>query len=159
MLFQISSIINRLAVAGLVFPMVLAAADDKPQLPDAPGKEVTQRLCSKCHGVQIVLGKPHSEEGWGAIVADMVQRGAEGSEDDLYQVVQYLTKNIKAPAKVNVNKATAEVLESGLGLTAKEAEALVAAREKSEFKSVDDLKKVAGVDPAKIEAKKAILAF
>jgi competence protein ComEA len=145
-----------------LFPLLLLPAlfgQDKPQLPDAPGKEVTQRLCSKCHGVQLMLGKPHSEEGWGAIVADMVQRGAEGTDDELYEVVQYLTKNIKALPKINVNKADAKTLETGLSLSAKEAEALIAAREKSEFKSIDDLKKVAGIDPAKIEAKKGLLTF
>jgi competence protein ComEA len=149
---------NRISIV-LCLSAFLLNAEEKVQLPDAPGKDVTVRLCSKCHGVQIVLGKPHSEDGWGAIVADMVQRGAVGTDDELYDIVQYLTKNIKALPKINVNKATAQALESGLGLTDKEAEALVAAREKGEFKSVDDVKKVPGVDAAKIEAKKGLLAF
>jgi competence protein ComEA len=138
------------------------AAQAKALLPDGPGKTATIRLCGNCHGAQVVLGKPHSEDGWGAIVADMVQRGAQGTDDELYEVVQYLTKYIKAaPAlpKVNVNKATARELETGLQISGKDAQAIVEAREKSEFKSVEDVKKVPGIDAAKIEARKNLLVF
>lgn len=139
--------------------MWAAWAQDKPQLPDAPGKEVTVKLCSKCHGPQLMLGKPHSEEGWQAIVADMVQRGVEGTDEELYDVIQYLTKNIKAAAKVFVNKADAKALAAGLEIPLAEAEAIVQARAKGEFKSMDDLKKVDGVNAAKLEARKARIAF
>jgi competence protein ComEA len=144
----------------LVQPAFLSAQDAKPQLPEGPGKETTLRLCSTCHGAQIVLGKPHSEDGWGAIVADMVQRGAPGTEEEFYDVVQYLTKYIKAgPVMINVNKASVKQLESGLKISTKEAESIVETREKSPFKTVDDVKKVPGVDAAKIEAKKNLLMF
>lgn len=139
---------------------ITAAEPEKAQLPEGPGKATTVKLCSNCHGVQVVLGKAHSEEGWSAIVTDMVQRGAQGTEDEFYDVVQYLTKYIKeAPAKININKASVKALETGLSLSAKQAEAIVQAREKSEFKSIDDLKKVPGLDPGKIEAKKSLLIF
>jgi competence protein ComEA len=143
-----------------VQPAFLRAQDEKPQLPEGPGKATALRLCSTCHGAQVVLGKPHSEDGWGAIVADMVQRGAPGTDDELYEVVQYLTKYIKAgPVMINVNKATAKQLETGLKITAKEAEAIVQTREKGAFKSVEDVKKVPGIDASKIEAKKNLLMF
>jgi len=140
----------------------ILAADDKPQLPDAPGKAVVMKVCNSCHGADIVLGHPHSEEGWNAIVIDMVQRGAEGTDEEYDEVVKYLTKNIKAGqalAKINVNKASAKAIQAGLGLTEKEAQAIVEARDKAAFKSIDDVKKVAGVDAAKIEAKKDRLSF
>ncbi len=140
----------------------LQAADDNPQLPEAPGKAAVVKVCNTCHGAEIVLGHPHSEDGWNAIVIDMVQRGAEGTDEEFDQVVKYLTKNITAnqnATKINVNKATAKALQAGIGLTEKEAQALVEARDKTAFKSVDDMKKVAGVDAAKIEAKKDRLSF
>jgi competence protein ComEA len=147
--------ITFLLLSALVF------ADDKPQLPDAPGRAVTIKVCNGCHGAELMLGKPHSEDGWSAIVADMVQRGAQGTDEEFDEVVQYLTKNIKAGqvAKIDVNKAPAKTLEVGLGLTPKEVQALIAAREKAPFKSMDDLKKVSGIDAAKLEAKQKILAF
>lgn len=129
-------------------------------MPEGPGKATAVRLCSTCHGPQVVLGKPHTEDGWGAIVADMVQRGAPGTDDELYEVVQYLTKYIKAgPVMINVNKASSKQLEKELAISAKEAEAIVQARQKSAFKSVEDVKKVPGIDAGRIEAKKNLLMF
>ncbi len=145
-------------ILGLML-VPLAIAQDKPQLPDAPGKVVTQKLCSGCHGAEIVLGKPHSEDGWGAIVADMVQRGAKGAEEDFYDVVQYLTVNIKALPKVKVNSATAKELETALMLSTKEAELIVQAREKTKFKNLADLKSVPGIEAKKIDAQKHRLEF
>ncbi len=151
-------------MSGVLFTFLAPApylfAQDKPQLPEGPGKATTLKLCSSCHGPQIVLGKPHSEDGWGAIVADMVQRGALGTDDELYEVVQYLTKYIKAgPVMINVNKASARQLEKELLVSSKDAEAIVQARDKSPFKTVDDVKKVPGIDVEKIEAKKNLLMF
>ena len=61
---------------------------------------------------------------------------------------------------VNVNKASAADLESGLALTAKEAAAIVKYRtDKGAFKAVDDLKKVPDLDFKKIEAQKDRLVF
>jgi competence protein ComEA len=142
--------------------LAFAAPDDNSALPDAPGKATMVKICNTCHGAEVVLGHPHSEEGWNAIILDMVQRGAEGTDAEFDEIVQYLTKNIKAgqaQAKLNINKATAKAIEVWLGLTTKEAQAIVAAREKSPFKSVEDVKKVPGIDAAKIEAKKDKLAF
>lgn len=136
------------------------AAEDKPQLPDAPGKATVLKVCGNCHGAEIVLGHPNSEEGWNAVVIDMVQRGAEGTDEEYDEVVRYLTKNIKAhDTKTNVNKATAKTLETALGLTAREAQSLVDARGNAAFKSINDIKKVPGVDAAKLEAKKDRISF
>jgi competence protein ComEA len=48
----------------------------------------------------------------------------------------------------------------GLGLTSKEAEGIVAYREKNrDFRSVDDVKKVPEVNTAKVDAKKNLVVF
>ena len=108
-----------------------------------------------------MLGRTLSEEGWSAVVVNMAQRGVQGTEDEFYEVVQYLTKYMKgtAPAKINVNKANAMSLEIGLKLTSKEVSAILDAREKAVFKTIEDLKKVAGLDAGKIEAKKDRIMF
>ena len=55
--------------------------------------------------------------------------------------------------RLNVNKATAIEFESRLSLKRSEAAAVIQYREKNgPFKSIADLKKVPGIDPAKIEA-------
>jgi competence protein ComEA len=124
-----------LATASLGF-----AAADKPTLPEGPGKETMIRVCGGCHGAEIVLGKRLNRDGWSQIVVNMIQRGAQGTDD--------------------VNKATVQQLQFGLDLSDKEAAAILHYRdEKGDFKTIDDLKKVPGLDAAKIDAKRSFLAF
>ena len=140
---------------------VVAAAADKPKLPDGPGKETMVRICGSCHGPEIVLGKKLTRDGWNQIVMTMIQRGAQGTDDEFADIVDYLTKTVSVEAaKINVNKATAKQLQDGLEISDKDADAILHYREANgDFKSVDDLKKVPGVDAAKIDAKKNKLAF
>lgn len=133
------------------------------QLPDGPGKAVTQKVCGSCHAAEIVIGRQEEREAWGAIVEDMIQRGATGTDDEMYQVVDYLSKNFSKSSpviKISVNKATAKDLQATLRLTEKEAAAIVAQRDANGgFKSLEQLEKVPGVDAKKIEAAKNRLSF
>ena len=118
------------------------------------------RVCKGCHPPEIVAMKHHTREEWEEVVTKMVNAGATGSDEDFNLVVDYVTEHFPKLAKVNVNKASVSELAESLGLTSKEANAIVGYREKNgAFKSLDDLKKVPEVDAAKIEAKKAQLQF
>jgi competence protein ComEA len=148
---------SRFLTACLAAASSAAAAADKPKLPEGPGKETLVRICGGCHGAEIVLGKRLDRDGWSQIVVNMIQRGAQGSDDEFADIVDYLTNTL---SKINVNQATAQQLRSGLGLSEKEAAAVLHYRdEKGDFKTIDDLKKVPGLDAAKIEAKRSLLAF
>ena len=133
------------------------------KLPDGPGKETTQKVCGACHAAEFVIGRQESREGWGAVVENMIQRGAVGTQDEFYDVVDYLAANFSktSPAvKININKATAQDLRNTLQLPEKQAAAIVHERdEKGAFKSIEDLKKVPGVDAAKIDASKNRIEF
>ncbi len=76
-------------------------------------------------------------------------------------MVEYLAKSFPPlPDKVNVNKATAKDIETGLALTTEEAEAIVKYRtDHGNFKDYDSLTKVPGVDAKKLEAKKDAIIF
>ena len=92
----------------------------------------------------------------------MIARGAQGSDEDFQAILDYLSKNFlgEAARPLNVNTATSVELESVLLLLRKEAAAVIAYREKNGlFKSVDDLKKVPGIDAKKIDAQKDRLYF
>jgi competence protein ComEA len=135
-----------------------AVAQDK--LPDGPGKAALQRVCKGCHPPETVAAKRHTREEWEEVVVQMINAGAQGSDDDMNLVVDYLTEHFSKSAKVNVNKATVSEFVEGLGLTSKDANAIVGWREKNgPFKTADDVKKVPGIDSAKIEAKKEQLVF
>ena len=92
---------------------------------------------------------------WKSKVTEMLQ-AQDVSESDRTAIIDYLSRSF--PATVDVNKAAAKDLEPILG--AKDAAAIVQYREsKGNFKTLDDLKKVPGIDPAKLESVKQQLEF
>jgi competence protein ComEA len=136
-------------------------AANHPELPDGPGKATVVKVCSSCHSPDNVLSNGQDRAGWEATINKMAGFGANGTDEEFTAILDYLTKNFPPPdAPVNVNKATAVQLETGLGLSTAEGEAIVKYREKNgDFKTIDDVKKVPDVDAKKIDAKKDKLAF
>jgi competence protein ComEA len=139
-------------------------------LPNEPAKEPLLRICGTCHSMVNVMKSPKTRQDWNMTIGIMMNRGAEGTNEEFDEILEYLTKHFgpkkpgenaaPAPQKVNVNKATAKELAAGLEVSAAEAEALVSHREKNgPFKEWQDLTKVRGVEAKKIEAKKDRLVF
>ncbi len=58
-----------------------------------------EKICSGCHAPEIVLGRHETEDGWTQIVSDMVNKGANGTDDEFNTIIDYLAKNF--PAKAN----------------------------------------------------------
>jgi competence protein ComEA len=130
------------------FVLMLALAQ---ALPDGAGKAVTERMCKGCHGLDNVVRARFTEDKWAEVVDDMVSRGAKGTDDEVDQVIKYLSAHFGP--KVNVNKAGASDLQESLGISASDAGAIVQYRtEKGTFKSIQDLMKVPGIDAKKIES-------
>ena len=128
------------------------------RLPAGPGRDTMKKVCSACHSAENVVGMGKTREEWGKVVGVMVENGAQGTEDEFNEVVDYLTAHF--PKTINVNKASPEDLQASLAFSAAEAAAIVHYRqEKGSIKSVEDLEKVPGVDQKKIEAKKDRLLF
>ena len=144
-------------VAAL-FLSVAARAD----LPAGPGHDETLKVCGKCHSADQAASLRQSRTGWEETVSKMVNMGAEGTDDEYEAILTYLTKNFgpETPKPVNVNKAMPVEIESTLALTRTEAASIVQYRaDKGDFKTVDDLKNVPGLDFKKIEAKKSRITF
>jgi quinoprotein glucose dehydrogenase len=80
------------AVARPAPPVPIAPA--LAELPADPGREVTLRMCTGCHGVQAFSGARLSPTEWELMVSDMRLRGARGSDDDARAVVAYLSKHL-----------------------------------------------------------------
>ncbi|MFN7933424.1 MAG: helix-hairpin-helix domain-containing protein [Bryobacteraceae bacterium] len=131
-------------------------------LPDGPGKAETERLCKGCHELARSVSLRQDRGGWETTMKKMVAMGIKGSEQEFTLVLEYLVKNYPAEdvPPLNVNKASAIELESRLSLRRSQASAIIKYRsENGNFKSIDDLKKVPGIDPDKIEAKKDRVVF
>jgi competence protein ComEA len=132
------------------------------QLPEGPGREETERVCKGCHGLDQSVSKRQDHDGWLITVNKMVGLGTKATDQDLTVIVDYLAKHFAAEElpPVNVNKATAIELESRLSLRRSQAAAIIAYRTKNgKFKSIEDIKKVPGVDGEKIDAKKDRIVF
>ncbi len=143
-------------------PSASAPPHRDQDFPPGPGRDTFLRVCSTCHSPANVIPNGQSREGWEDTITKMVGFGASGTDEEFSDILDYLTKNFPPDShvKINVNKATADQLRTGLGLTQKDAEGIVAYRhDNGDFKSLDDLKKVPGVDAAKLEAKKNLLVF
>jgi len=143
-----------------------ARAQTSVRLPAGEGKALVQKTCAKCHGLEGVLRARNSKDGWAAIVDDMVSRGAEGTDDEIELMIDYLAKNFgrdKPPLalpRINVNKATGAELSAALLISKDAGSAIVEYREKNgPFKKWQDLEKVPGVDMKKIEREKDRLDF
>jgi competence protein ComEA len=137
---------------------VLAAGSASArQLPDGLGKTELQKVCGTCHQAERSAAVRLTREGWQSVIGDMIQRGAKGSDEEFAAILEYLSKNFlgDAPRPLNINRATSVELESVAGLTRKESAALLKwLNEVGVCKSLDELKKVPGLDYKKIEARK-----
>ena len=143
-----------LCLCALVFPAVAQS------LPDGPGKDVFESVCSLCHAPTAPMGKQWTKPQWEAKVTEMLQEEPDVTAQERAAIIEYLSANFRPGGKIYINKARAKDLETALELSTSEAEAIFRYREeKGSFKTADDLKKVPGVNAAKIEANKNRLEF
>ena len=153
---------------GLALVVAMAMPVWSQTLPEGKGKEIVEVTCSACHGLTNVTNGHNSKAEWGYIVSDMISRGALLEEAEIPIVIAYLAEHFgparpaasSSTSKINVNQAAARELVASLGLTEKEAEAVVEYRQQNgNFSKWEDLQKVSGLDSKKIEAKKNQLEF
>jgi competence protein ComEA len=135
-------------------PMLVPSGEG---LPDAPGKDVTVKACGTCHEARRAASVRLTRDGWAAVIDSMQKRGAKVSETEFPVILDYLSTHFlgAAPQPLNLNTAAQIDLESAGGLLRREAAAVIKYREKhGRFKSVDDLRKVPGLDFKKIQSRK-----
>lgn len=141
--------------------IALNATAAEVELPDGKGKEAVLSSCTDCHNTERIRVQHLDEEGWNAILREMMETGAHINPDDMKVIVSYLAKNFGPDSnkKVNINKEPADKIAAVLQLTPSEGAAIVQYREKNgNFKTLSDVEKVAGL-AGKIEAKKTLIEF
>jgi competence protein ComEA len=142
----------------LVFAFVMGPTTPaSAQLPEGPGKDLILKLCGACHQAERSASVRLTREGWEEVIADMIKRGAKGTDEEFGIILEYLATHFlgEAPRPLNINRATNVELESVAGLTRKEAAAVLAYLDTvGVCKSLNELKKVPGLDYKKIEARK-----
>ena len=147
----------------ILFGLACTAAVDETEaarLPEGPGKAVVVKLCLLCHDSGNFRKVRYTSDEWSDSVADMVERGAKGTPEELEAVVAYLAKNFGKGAGVRINTAPFAEIKTVLGFAVAEVRALLDYREKNgDFKNLDDLLKVPGIDAAKARAQSARITF
>ena len=129
---------------------------DAALLPEGAGKPAVIKMCIDCHDTGNFRKARLNAEEWGDSVADMMQRGAQGTPAEVEAVVAYLDKFFGKGAPVRINTAPFAELRVVLGFSVAEVRALVEYREKNgAFKTFEDLQKVPGLDAAKLTSLKA----
>jgi competence protein ComEA len=142
---------------------LLSVCSNAAELPDGKGKDLILRACIGCHKADEIAAYRFTRDEYHAIAYRMGDRGAQATRAELDVIADYLFENfpkIEDPAKINVNKATAQEIAAGLGLTNQEAEAVVQYRQRhGDFHAWGDLLIIYGVDGKKIAAAKDKISF
>ena len=135
----------------------LAPAQAPASLPDAPGKEVVEKVCTTCHGLDFLVPSERTVPAWLETLDLMRGLGAEATPEQWGIITEYLIVNL---AYLSVNKATADEIRMIFAVPEKVAQGVVAYRDtQGGFKTIDDLKKAPELDPAKVDALQPRLIF
>jgi len=146
-----STALVALVVAYLASPAGVAqAADADPNLP------AVQVVCGRCHTIAVFQNKPRSWERWNDVFADMTQRGAKGTDEQLERVTKYFLENLTL---ININTSPPEELAWVLGVDDAVAQAIVTRRQERPYASIEELRAVSGVDSGILEQRKSRILF
>jgi competence protein ComEA len=138
------------AFAGAV---IGASAQDQDDAPAA----AFRRVCSNCHDAERILATRRTRTQWEEVIEKMIDRGAEGTSDDFTTAEEYL---MRVSGRVNVNRAATKDMMTVLGITDKDANAIVEYRKTNgEFKDFDGLSKVPGIDLEKLNHARDAISF
>ena len=123
---------------------------------DKADKAAFEAICGACHATSMVIGV-RSQTEWTETVDQMVKVGAKGTDEQFDRVMRFLQRNL---TKVNVNTATALEIAPVLEVSDATAQSIVRLRTvNGSYKTIEELKKVPGVDAAKLEARRDRVVF
>ena len=147
---SIAWILAAAAACAVFIAATAGAADNEPEL------KALQAVCGRCHTTEVFRNQTRSWDRWNDVFADMTKRGANGTDEQLALVTTYFLENLTL---VNVNSSPADELAGVLGVRDEVAEAIVALRQRQPFANLAQLRAVPGVDPAKLDQRKARILF
>jgi acetylornithine deacetylase/succinyl-diaminopimelate desuccinylase-like protein len=81
---------------ALLLPLLLLWTPLLPaqDIPDAPGKDLTLRICTGCHGAEMWASQRRGQLDWDRTMASMTEKGLSISDSDYAAVLDYLAKNL-----------------------------------------------------------------
>ena len=149
------SVLHCAAVGGLLLFAMPARGQQATEATTPEAAAV--KICSSCHGMQLVTDTPRDYDAWHDTVQKMIDRGARGTPEEFDLVMDFLFQNV---TPVDVNHADRDSLMAILHTTEAPADAIIARRATRPFKDLADLQSaVPGLDKALLESKKRMIYF
>jgi competence ComEA-like helix-hairpin-helix protein len=146
-----------LAVTATAEPFVQGPPQAPVRLSPQEGDALVMRMCNECHDAKTVTARRRTRTEWEHSINDMIQEGATGSAKDFENVWAYL---VQTRGRVLINDAKADEIAEVLGVTSKEAEAIVEFRAKAgRFTDLDSLRKVPGIDVKVLDTQAEAIVF
>lgn len=115
-----------------------------------------EAVCGKCHSLELVMDTPMGYENWEQTVQKMVDLGAEGTDDQFDDIMDYLHRTM---TPIDVNAAGAEEIQIVLSVSEPVAKAIIARRGTRKFHDLADLKSVPGIDASALDARARLIFF
>ena len=142
--------------AGLLASVTASLAAGR-QEPEDHAAVAFKRVCATCHDAERILSARRTRTQWEEVIDKMIERGAAGTDEDFTAAEQYL---LRVSGRVNVNRALGTDIVDVLGLTQKDADAILEYRKANgEFKDFDELCKVPGIDLEKLKQGRDAVSF
>lgn len=104
------------AIAIAILAPALAAQD----LPAGKGRETFKTICTSCHDAETTINLRNTRSGWAEVIATMKNNGADGTEAQFTEVIDYLTLNFGKKEDASAKKAGSSV-SGGAGSPGKAA--------------------------------------
>jgi cytochrome c5 len=80
------------SLALITFAAIAAAQSPPPALPEGPGKELVEAVCTACHSLERVVAKRATKAEWQDKVLEMLQEDPDITQQERDQIVEYLAK-------------------------------------------------------------------
>jgi len=74
------------------FPRTYVPPEITTFFSDPEARRLMNRACTKCHGMERIETARNAEEGWRVTLVDMRERGAQLSDQELEQLVEWLAR-------------------------------------------------------------------
>ena len=78
---------------SVALAITAAGQSSPPALPEGPGKELVEAVCTACHTLERVVAKRATKAEWQDKVLEMLQEDPDITQQEREQIVDYLAKN------------------------------------------------------------------
>ena len=95
---------------------IMAPAVNAQDLPAGKGRETFKTICTSCHDIETTINLRNTRSGWAEVIATMKNNGADGTEVQFTEVLDYLTLNFGKKDDGSAKKGGSSVSESARSL-------------------------------------------